>query len=368
MRVGILTLYPTHNYGGILQCIALYHLLKENGHEPILIYRPQYTNTFLKKVIKEILKYIPYQNIKNIRQVYLDSKKHKPFIEKFIPNKTKKYSNANDLITVCSDYDLEAIIVGSDQVWRYSYINDGHFKNFFLDFVTDVNIKKIAFSASFGKDIWEDKESIPEVKYLINKFDYISVRENSGVDICSEIFNFNMSEHTLDPTMLVDKAIYDQIIRLSNNSNLYKNKLVTYILDETLDKKNIVEEVATEKNLEIFNLHGFGTKNIFVSVPDWCAAIKNADFVITDSFHGMVFSILFNKQFLVIGNKNRGLSRFSSLLNICGLSDRMIFEMERDTLRDIVGKEINYVKVNHDIDIFDKKSKAFLINALNSKL
>ena len=132
--------------------------------------------------------------------------------------------------------------------------------------------------------------------------------------------------HVLDPTMLMDKEFYiNEIISKYDTSRVSKAELLTYVLDEEDEKKEIIDFV--KENLQIDNIHhlkGFNSLKTTYSVPEWLASFSNADFVVTDSFHGMVFSIIFEKYFLVIGNEGRGMDRFVSLLTLLGLEDRLI--------------------------------------------
>ncbi len=191
------------------------------------------------------------------------------------------------------------------------------------------------------------------------------MREKSGIDICSSIFGYKNAKHVLDPTMLMSKEFYiNEIISKYNVSRVQKGGLLTYVLDEEDEKKDIINFVKKSIHLErIHHLKGFNNSNITYSVPEWLASFLNADFVVTDSFHGMVFSIIFEKDFIVIGNKKRGIERFFSLLTLFGLEDRLVF-----SIQDVYKKDINtidYPKLNQFLAKEILESEEFLLNNIN---
>jgi len=372
LKIGILTLPISENYGGILQALTLYRLLHNQGHNVVLIYKEAYQSQVLwKKIATEILLKIPFHNFKNIKSRHMlleERKKRRAFHRTFINEEIFKISESlytkNDLEKFVEKEKFDAVIVGSDQVWRKEYINDIYYKSYFLDFVNGINTKKIAYASSFGKDYWEGKSDIEEVSMCIKGFDSISTRELSGVEICKDTFGFENAEQTLDPTLLMSREFYYEIIsKYSALNNITKAELLSYVLDESEGKKEIISYIKKKFNLQSVNhLKGFNYTNKIYTVPEWLASFFVADFVITDSFHGMVFSIIFEKNFIVIGNHNRGLERFSSLLNLVGLEDRLIFEL--DDIKDKKIDNINYKVVNEFLDKNKKKSLNFLFNAL----
>ncbi|MBS7836979.1 polysaccharide pyruvyl transferase family protein [Wohlfahrtiimonas chitiniclastica] len=348
MRIGLLTLPIAENYGGILQAVALYQFLSKEGHDVTLIYKQ---NDQQGKVLKEIARYIllslPAHNLFNVKTNFQAMKGikertalHKSFIHNEIPNISPPLITTQELANYTNEQKFDAVVVGSDQVWRKAYINDRYYQSYFLDFIPpNSKIKKIAYAASFGKDTWEGKGDEEQISELLRQFSGISVREASGIDVCRAVFNIKNVEHVLDPTLLMDKEFYLDIIRKYDVSNMPVKKMVTYVLDEAKDKRTIINNYQQSLNInenETLHLKGFSQLNrAAYSVPEWLFAIANADFVITDSFHGMVFSIIFEKQFIVIGNKNRGLERFTSLLSYLALENNLIVS-ERESRKSIV--------------------------------
>lgn len=375
MKIAILTLPITENYGGILQAIALYRLLDKEGHDVVLIYKESVaTPVSWKKILKEILIKIPFQDFKNLKEnkklneARLERKKfHRPFIEKEIFKISEDLYTKHDLEEFAKKNNFDAVIVGSDQVWRKAYINDKYYKSYFLDFVDGIKTKKIAYAASFGKDEWEGKNDHKEITKLLQDFTAVSVREKSGKDICKKTFDYEKAVHVLDPTMLIGKEFYqEKIIKKYDATDTNKGGLLTYVLDEEVEKKEIIVFLQKNSGLKsVHHLKGFNTLHTTYTVPQWVASFANADFVVTDSFHGMVFSIIFEKEFVVIGNHGRGLDRFVSLLGVLGLEERLVFDV-----KDLEGKEIekiDYSRVNKILENEKKKSLDFLRGALNVK-
>ncbi|MCT7523340.1 polysaccharide pyruvyl transferase family protein [Aliarcobacter cryaerophilus] len=371
LKIGILTLPIAENYGGILQAVALYKYLNNQGHDVVFIYKIT-KEVLWKRIIRKILLKIPFHNLKNIKinhKLKIEWKKRKAFHRVFIEREILKISEdlytKQDLENFTKKEKFDAIIVGSDQVWRKTYINDKYYKSYFLDFV-DANItKKIAYAASFGKDYWEGKDDIDDISKLLKDFTAISTREKSGIDICKNIFTYSKVKHVLDPTLLMNKEFYkNEIISKYEIKKTLKCGLVTYVLDEEDEKKEIINFIKDNLDIDSINhLKGFNKERVIFSVPEWLSSFENADFVVTDSFHGMVFSIIFEKDFIVIGNESRGMDRFMSLLNLLGLENRLIlkkFELEGCKL-----EKINFNKVKEILNEERILSEEFLIEALS---
>lgn len=362
-KIGILTLPLVDNYGGMLQNIALHGYLKNLGYDVVSINhrRVRYADSILKRLAGSVLQYIPFQNYKKFRYEYIQVRKHKKFLDKYLDKRTQLICTRNDLNKVVNDEKFDAIVVGSDQVWRWEYISHD-WSRYFLDFVNSKETKKIAYAASFGKDSWQKKELEGDVSRFLSDFHAVSTREESGVKICQK-FGRSDCEHVLDPTLLVGQKFYDLFPGpLKNNKK--SNILLTYILDSAASKNSIVQQALNVlgPNYELNNL-GLRSK---VSVDGWVRAFRESEYVITDSFHGMVFSILFNKKFIVLGNEKRGLSRFQSLLNQLGLIERLVAEdsYSANNYISILKNNIDFERVNFDLERLRLKSSNFLLAAI----
>lgn len=306
MKIGILTLPLHFNYGGILQAYALQTILENMGHE-VVVFNKKYSESS-KSRIKRFFGVNRYK--KDIHN----------FIIKKINNRwIEDFSNLNN-----DDYD--AIVVGSDQVWRCEYFSvlSNNFSNAFLSFTKNWKIKRLSYAASFGVDNWsEDKDSTNEIRALLNDFDAVSVREQSGVEICKEIFGIN-SLLVVDPTMLIPISKYMTFVKKTRERGILK-----YILDITDSKLEFINKVKKQLNLDVFSNNPVSRNTLRdYSVENWISGFTNASIVITDSFHACVFSILFHKPFYVLANSSRGISRINTLLSTFGLTHLLIDESD----------------------------------------
>ncbi|MEA1988042.1 MAG: polysaccharide pyruvyl transferase family protein [Pseudomonadota bacterium] len=372
MKIGILTLPIVDNYGGILQAVALYRYLENQGHDVVLIYKDNaHQQALWKKVVISCLLKIPFHDFKKIKT---NAKKkqarpqlksfHRPFIESQIAVISNDLFTKADLTNYVKKEGLEAVIVGSDQVWRKDYISDLYYLSYFLDFVENPKVKRIAYAASFGKDHWEGQGDETVINRLLQSFNSVSTREASGAKVCRETFGYNYAEHVLDPTLLHDANFYlKEVIGDNDIENIKRTAMVTYVLDEALEKKKIIDSVKTKINLSnILHLKGFNADKELFTVPQWLAAFAFSNFIITDSFHGMVFSILFEKNFIVIANHDRGLDRFISLLTLLGLEDRLV--TKHTDIEDLSLEAIDYNAVKLLLSRYKGESYAFLNTAL----
>lgn len=373
MKAGVLTLQLHNNFGGILQAYALQRSLEKLGHSAILIDKSRYVSlgpwykkypVYIKRGINKFIfgkNIIVKADIEQNRLLKTIAKYTEPFIEKHIRRVyTKDFSNIREK-------DFDVLIVGSDQIWRpkyfYSRIEDAY-----LDFAKEWKIKRITYAASFGTEEWEyTEEQTNNCATLLKKFNAVSVRESSAVKLCYDNFGVK-AEHVLDPTMLLSKEDYIKLFKDYNAAQSDGN-LFCYILDDGEEKKSIIDCVAKEKGLKAFyvnsryeDLDASLEERIQQPVEKWLRAFYDAEFIITDSFHACVFSIIFNKPFIVYGNKERGLARFNSLLSIFGLEERIVSTKEEATKA--ISKPINWEKVNESHRQWKEKSMSFLNNNL----
>lgn len=346
--IGIITQPLGYNYGGILQNYALQRVLEKMGFNSITLdigYR--YTNVrFLcSKIETQILRFL------GINRSY----PQKPFKNKCIPIKTgffifnkikttrpyNRYSGS-----ILKKYKINAVIVGSDQVWRPMY--NVSIEKMFLDFV-GTKCVKIAYAASFGTDNWEyGKEDTNKCRTLIQTFEGVSVREQSGVKLVKENLMYENVKFVLDPTLLLDKGHYLSMCNdIPQNTNKY---ICLYILDESSKTKEIAEKLSKQMCMPIRQVYHGGME---LTVEEWLSGIRDASFVITDSFHGMVFSIIFNREFMVIPNGNRGNSRFESLLGILGLDSCIYGSLKKRV-------PIDWIRINERLEQYKKNSFSFL--------
>lgn len=237
------------------------------------------------------------------------------------------------------NYHCDTFVVGSDQLWNWWSNRDVGSYHFFLDFV-DNHHKKIAYSTSFGHDTaYYPEEMRLKVGYLLHRFDAVSVRETGGVTVCKRDYDMDVVQ-TADPVFLCSEKSYEEAIALS--SVVPEEKYVLgYILNPTPDKVEAVRYTAQQMNMPYYIiLDGqddfeklkaqANDEHVLenVEVADWLKYFKYASYVVTDSFHGFCYSIIFKHSMSVFPNKLRGLSRFESLCKLTGLTERLVYSKE----------------------------------------
>ncbi len=376
MKIGILTLSPRNNYGGILQAYALQTVLKRMGHDAVVIDKSRE----IKLPILSFSRYFLYFKLlahkvlvdrnttifwdrKHNREYKVMSTYTLPFIQKYI----KRFVVSRDYSNI-KQGDFDAFVVGSDQVWRPKYFGQNILSNAFLSFAKDWDVKRISYAASFGTEEWEyTKVQTSECKDLIKKFDAVSVRESSAVKLCKEYLGVD-ALHVLDPTMLLFATDYIQLFKEANTPQSL-GSLMCYILDETEDKQKVVSNVEETLNLTAFSVNSKYEvrtapleERIQPPVEAWLRGFYDAEFVVTDSFHACVFSILFEKPFIVYGNKDRGMARFHSLLSIFGLENRLVTSSAET--QKVISVPIDWSLVNAKKKEWQEKSYNFLKNNL----
>lgn len=376
MKIAIMTQPLGRNYGGMMQAYALQKVLRDMGHEVVTI--NHYASAkgavynlarlgfrLLKKATGE--RELPVNFEKHYSYIFKDTQ---AFVDKHIVQ-SEYIDNDKDLKSHFAKNNYDAVIVGSDQTWRPIY--SPNIYNYYLDFLeNDTKLKKIAYASSFGVDTWEySAEETRRCAELAKLFDAVSVREQSGVELCEKYLGVD-SECVLDPTLLLDKEDYLELI-----GDKYKGSqgegVFTYFLDVNEEKESAAEQLA--KKLDTFTyksqakvaLSAQSSGNVedyrMPAVEEWLASFANAEFVLTDSFHGMVFSIIFEKPFLVIGNHERGLSRFESLLSIFDLANRLKVDDGMIVL-ETIDKGISWQDVNLKLISFRSNSNFFLVSKL----
>lgn len=349
-NVGIITYIYNANYGGVLQLYALMTYLKNEGYNVKYINRMYPEKNKLFKFIRDTAKFVIQKNRKRDKR----NRNINMFFQQYIQPQTEKIWTRSDFKKLNKE-KFSTIIAGSDQIWRpWSFVED-----YFLGFTDLLNYvpRKIAYSASFGVDEWLfDPQTTLKVKQLASKFDAISVRESSGTELCKKYLDRD-ALLTLDPTMLLSP---EQYISLFEQRSNYKPYIATYILDMNETKSQICEYIGNHFSLELYHIQK--TNEIRESVQSWLRSIYEADFIVTDSFHGTVFSIIFNKPFISIGNTQRGMARFSSILSLFSLERRLLVSNSLKDIDNIINNTIDWKQVNEKIKIMQGISKGFLKN------
>lgn len=373
MRIGILTL-PLHtNYGGILQAYALQTVLERLGHEVVVIDISRKHSLPFHKALLAYPKRTISRYVLGRKFVMVRAEKYANYVDRVKRRNTQmfinKYVHCLEIKTVAqlNEKDYDAIVVGSDQIWRPQYAPG--IEHSFLDFAEDWNIKRIAYAPSFGVDNWEYNELQTEhCKKLLEKFDAVSVREKSGVELCRNYLHHD-ALWVLDPTMLLQADDYIKLFDSIGKTERKEEIIFNYVLDPTEETEVLTRLLASTLGLKTIRDNSKAEdssapleERIQPPVEQWLRDFANAKFVITDSFHACVFSIMFKKQFLVVANKDRGIARINSLLGYFGLENRVL--SNASIMKNL--KVIDYDVVYKKLDAMREKSIEFLNSALNS--
>lgn len=347
--IGTLTFHWATNYGAVLQAYALQKFLNENGYDT------------------EIINYIPLRvNVLQTLSVMMrcdwrfviKTSQIKKFRNKEMKISKCKYYNNRKLKNMKTKYKI--MICGSDQIWNESFTNEAEGKptlSYYLNFCDD-NVRKISYAVSFGTEKLSEKTKkliTPEIQ----RFQYLSVREEGGKKILNSL-GFD-SKVVLDPTLLLDKTEYEQLLKKSIHCK--KEKCFSYILHKNqkhaIEISRVVKQYYGEKHKgNYFNLH--------IGIYEWLYKIKHAECVVTNSFHGVVFSIIFQKKFIAIPVEGTGMNdRIYSLLTKIGLEDRILLRFDETQLTKLITQEIDWKAVTEKLNIFRKCSEKFLIDAIN---
>ena len=377
MKVGIVTL-PLHtNYGGILQSYALKTAIESLGHEAIVF--DQKNKTWFPTLWKAPFIYMKRGLLKAVKgsrgpEVFKEYRIRREFpvvaahLAPFVKgNISPKLLNGFSEINV-GEYD--AFVVGSDQVWRPKYFV-GDIENAFLAFTRGYDVKRIAYAASFGtEDLEYEYTTLEECSKLLAEFDAVSVREASAVTMCSEWFDCDSAVNVADPVLLLTMKEYSAIAA-GTSSRPCKGKVLSYILDKSPAKQVILNLVSRWTSRDVYDASVTPTdrniplpNRVVPPMEEWLSCFEDAEYVVTDSFHGCVLSLIFHKPFLVIGNAHRGMARFLSLLETVGLENRLVQGIDPDDDGEYWLEPIDWDDVDERLKSFRDKSMDYLNIAL----
>lgn len=335
MKIGIVTFWDLEdNYGQILQCYALQRFLRNMGNDAFVIryLAPEQYKYSFKKMFsvvmnpEKLLRYI--KNKRRIRIINKTNKDHprgfNDFKEANISMTSKIYRSVDELQN--NPPLADAYICGSDQIWG------GEDPIYYLNF-GDLKAKRIAYAPSFGHKPYP--ESIEKIRSYLTMLDVITVRELSGIANCEEL-GFNNVECVLDPTLLLTVNDYGLLEDIIETESDY---ILLYLLGNSIDYDlDEIYEYANKHNLEIKYIASQGRvdrySKEYPSIPQWLYLLNHAKYVVTNSYHGTIFSILYNKQFAVFpltGGYKKMNSRFETIFSLCKIENRYLkhgqFEM-----------------------------------------
>lgn len=375
MKIAILTQPLSSNYGGILQCYALQTILTRLGHSVIVLSRnrppaPRWKNWywFAKRCCLYYVlgnkRYSPFPRYTTKRWNTV-TRNLTSFISRQIHATPPIYTTQALRQSVLA-HRIEGIVYGSDQVWRPGYSPE--ILDYFGAFLTaEDRILQVAYAASFGVDQCEfSLLQLQACSALLRRFEAVSVREKSGIVLCRNCFGVDACQ-MIDPTMLLKMEDYIRLMEQADTKPSEGNLLV-FFLDRSEEKQTIADAVAARGHLRLWNI---GPKlndstqsleeRILIPVEQWLRGFREAKMVVTDSFHGCVFSILFHKPFIAVGNAARGMTRFTSLLQLFGLEDRLVCSLEEFRSRQQeLAIPIDYAEVESRLSQYREEALDFL--------
>ena len=378
-KIGIITFINVNNYGAELQAFALHRAIEKLGHDNEIINYPFYKNPNHKKddlskplfhnsktrKLKDfVLKWIDeYSRFRYPKIAALRKKNFESFHEK-----NTKFSPLYPSLGGLRKADLpyEIIIAGSDQIWNPN--NLSNLEPYFLNFAKP-GVKKISYASSFGVSTINQKY-YPKYKTLINNIDHLSTRELSGVEIIKKVTSRD-AVHVVDPTLLLDKNEWTKlsvdfemedpyILLFIFKKSEYVTKLVKKLKKETGYKVVRVckNEIPLEQDSDIINLRDLGPS-------EFLGVFNKAKMVLTTSFHGTIFSLIFQKPFFTITpNSKDNNSRQESLLSILGLESRLL--SEDSALPSLADFELDFSKVSLILEEEREKSINFLEKSIKA--
>lgn len=368
MKIDIVTLHRAQNYGSVLQTFALQKQIEELGHQAsILDYYPErYTNKGLLKRLKNKSRRFKNPLVLLIAKLLI----YPSYLRKGIQfNKFMHYLNLEKPSFATNEEgmgrftDADAYCAGSDQIWN-SHWNEGVEKALFLDFVPKGKLC-FSYAASIGLSNIPANE-IDETKLLLDKFEFLSLREDKGVELVKELGRTDAVQ-CLDPTLLMSKEEWSQY---ADDSYNVKEYVLTYNLHHDPEIDKCAKAIASKFHLQIRNISYNWHDIVRHGHLDWCPTvegflglIKNAKYVVADSFHATAFSIIFEKPFVVITPEVAS-SRLSSLLKMLGLDDHNI---NKFTSLKVIEQPIDYIRVKSIIATKQRESISYLNKVFTCK-
>lgn len=365
-RVGIVTFHRAFNYGAALQAYALQHVLEEKCYSKIIDYRSPsieskyYDDKRLKSIVKNQVKWVLRRDEMRLR--FIRKKNYISFQNQFM--KTSKAFTYDNIKTTNNQYDI--FITGSDQVWNSEIVKTD--LNYFLRFAEP--IKRRCYAASFGNESILSSSNIDEIRELISSIKDPLLREEEGFEILRKLDTKNYSEARLvcDPVFLMDKEQWINGLGLKEKKDNY---IFIYIVAPSNNALKIAKNLS---EITGFSVRYCNAEGSCKDVPPWCEdamslnvvefveTILNARYIVTTSFHGMAFSILFNKDFyyeLKHSGRSTNNSRLINLSRVFKLDNREIISCEIPTM-----DKIQYSKINPILEEYRSNSRKLLFDTI----
>ena len=358
MKVGIVTFHKSSNYGAVLQSFALFHCLKTRVKDVEII---DYDNRFISRGLKKIrfglsLHYM-YYSLQDIRNYHNNSSKINKF-KHFISSRYNLSRKMKKKELLRTGYDIDILVSGSDQIWN-PLLNNG-FDEVYFGCFPQVG-RKLSYASSVGNYDFSDKVLNNQLKTLLSDYSHISCREKS-----KELSNATGMDvvEVADPTLLLDKNEWKESLETYKYSYASDDYLLIYALNDFNHIITIAERIAKEKGLKVFFIgnHNFTNKDIVLlndlGPEEFINYFDHADYIVTNSFHGTAFSVIFGKQFVSVYN-DKSPERARSLLQKIGLSSRLV---KNEIPSDIGTEELSFA--NEKLYELRQNSLKYLFSAV----
>lgn len=365
-KIGIITFHSAHNYGAMLQAYALQSKLRQEDVK-IIDYRNKNIDKVYRliKVSKNPIKAIKllYKSLKN----YKSNKKRYDSFNSFMLDNYKLTERYNSLKELKNRYPkCDVYITGSDQVWNPDIVgelSDAYTLNF-----GDENIKRTSYAASIGNSKIEEKYK-NDYRDKLNKIDCISVREETARENLKKIIDKNI-DVVLDPTLLLTKEEWDENLNKCKNNNISEKYILAYVVEPDEEYNKIVNYLSEKTGLKVvhFEIENRKLNNVLESAYtqgpfEFVNLIKNAEYVVATSFHATVFSVIYNRKFVVVPHRKTA-SRVINLLEKLDIQDRIFYNLEELKNKDYDSK-IDWNKVEKNLNKEREHSIKWLENAIN---
>ena len=365
MKIGILTFHHTANYGGVLQSLALSRYIQSLGYNvEIIDYRPEEVEKFYWNNMR-FLKLLPPYRTPQFSLIDIDAFKRfikylkfQIFFNKYLPLSKQIFKTSKELLNIRNKYDL--VICGSDQIWHLNCSFRKFDSSFFLDFVNTDTSKIASYAASFGSTHNLGEYSLL-ISQLINRLNFISVRDLNSFNLVKQLCDCD-SQIVLDPTFLID---YDDLIV---NPKIQEKFLIIYYhncLSRT--EEDAIIKFAHQHKLKIVSV---GTSSeiadyCFINLEprEWLGLFKKSEFVFTNTFHGVIFSIIFRRQFVVLPLLEKS-NKIDYLIHTCELRD-CYFTSINFTDESVNIPTIDYQSLWKKLDPKIRDSKQFIAKILS---
>ncbi len=370
LQIKTITCHNVYNHGASLQEYALLQYFKNIGYQAetinynpdylsnhfnfLSVSNPKFNSNLLIRSIYLLLK-LPGRLL-GLRRKYNFDK----FSDKYISTTRESFTSNQELKDNIPEADV--FICGSDQIWN-SFFQNGKDPAFYLDFVPEDKLK-ISYAASFATETIEENIK-PFVSEKVKRIDFVSVRESSGVTILKDL-GFTNIKHVLDPVFLLDRKSWEEI---ASQEKVKKPYILVYDADSNPSIKDFVLSMSKKNKWDIITISNripYADKNLSSKGPDvFLSLIKEASFIVSNSFHAVAFSLIFEKQFVVFSRAEQINTRMRDLVNMLNIKETML---PYKTMQDEYQHMIDYKNVKPILKNHIKKSKQFLIDSIQKEI